>query len=62
MDAKSGQDSNRYKMLIQKIFLDGYRPGTERIEFDRSDLPKAAQKLGIAERNLRYKLKKLGLS
>lgn len=47
MDAKSGQDSNRYKMLIQKIFLDGYRPGTERIEFDRSDLPKAAQKLGM---------------
>jgi hypothetical protein len=45
--AKSDQESNRYKTLIQKIFLDGYRPRIERIEFDRSDLPKAAQQLGM---------------
>jgi hypothetical protein len=44
---KPDPDQNRYKTLIQKIFTDRYRRGSERIEFDRSDLPKAAQLLGI---------------
>jgi hypothetical protein len=47
MAAKAESNLNRYKSLIQKIFLDRYRPGADRLEFERSDLSKAAQQLGM---------------
>lgn len=38
---------NRYQALISKIFFDGYAPEKTAFEFDREDLPKAADELAI---------------
>ncbi len=39
--------SNRYGRIIEKIFTDRYTEGLSVIEFDREDIPAAAQELGI---------------
>jgi hypothetical protein len=45
--------SNRYKALIEKIFLDRYQDGATRVEFERQHLVSAAQALGLdVPRNL----------
>lgn len=38
---------SRYKMLIEKIFFDRFRKGSERIEFERDALETAASDLGL---------------
>lgn len=43
----AGKTDSRYARLIEKIFLDRYKKGLNRIEFDREDLPTTATKLGI---------------
>ena len=40
--------SNRYSQIIARIFLDRYKPGATSIDFERDDLDKAAEALGIA--------------
>ncbi|MYK84091.1 MAG: endonuclease, partial [Gammaproteobacteria bacterium] len=39
--------SNRYKTLIDKIFLDRYADGAVEVPFERSDIEDAARDLGI---------------
>ena len=39
--------SNRYKALIEKIFLDRYARGAVAVPFERSDIEDAASVLGI---------------
>lgn len=46
--ASNGNETNRYKRLIEKIFFDGYSDGTTRIEWNRHDLEGAADRLGFA--------------
>lgn len=43
----SSSSAGRYVQLIEKIFLDRYKKGATRIEFDREDIPAAAKALGI---------------
>lgn len=38
---------NRYKALLEKIFFDAYQEGGTYFEFEREDLPRAAEELGI---------------
>ena len=38
---------NRYARIIEKIFLSNYRPGAEKIPFEREDIARVAKKLGI---------------
>lgn len=45
--APEEKKQNRYKVIIEKIFFDGYKKGSVAIEFDRDDLPRAAKALGI---------------
>jgi hypothetical protein len=44
----SNSSTSRYAQLIEKIFLDRYKRGATRIEFDREDIPAAATQLKIA--------------
>lgn len=39
--------SNRYKALIEKIFLDRYTSGAVEVPFERSDIEDAARALGV---------------
>jgi hypothetical protein len=45
--AKPNDGANRYKALIEKIFLDRYQDGVMEIPFARVDLETAAQALGL---------------
>ncbi|CAO4194266.1 endonuclease [Methylorubrum extorquens] len=46
--AKSGTPpENRYKLLVEKIFFDGFEEGTTRFEFPRTAIEEAAAQLGI---------------
>jgi len=45
---RTAKKQSRYRALIEKIFLDRYRKGATRIEFERDDLVVAARSLGIA--------------
>src|ERR1051326_2440424 len=47
MAKESSETLNRYKRLIEKVFLDRYNPGLTRVEFSREDIPAAADDLGI---------------
>jgi hypothetical protein len=38
---------NRYKALIEKIFFEHYTAGSTEIGFDRDEIPRAAESLGI---------------
>ncbi len=48
MSEESTPTQNRYGRLIEKIFTDRYAPDATLIEFEREDLSKAAEELGIA--------------
>ena len=39
--------ANLYAQLIQKLFLNRFRPGRETVEFERTDIEKAARELGL---------------
>lgn len=39
--------SNAYRQLIGKIFLERYSTGATVVEFDRDDIPQAAEQLGL---------------
>ncbi len=39
--------TNRYQAIIEKIFFDRYKEGATVVEFERTDLEKAAAELGI---------------
>ena len=43
-----GERSNVYKSLIERIFFDRYRDGTRSVEFEREDIPIAAEALGLS--------------
>lgn len=45
--AKPQKDDNRYRAIIEAIFFAKYRKGLVEIDFDREDLPRAAEGLGI---------------
>jgi hypothetical protein len=45
--AKASQSPNRYGALIEKIFLDRYRKGSLRVEFERDELIAMARQLRI---------------
>jgi hypothetical protein len=45
--AKLNDGANRYKALIEKIFLDRYQDGVTQIPFARVDLETAAEALGL---------------
>lgn len=45
--AKTGRGENRYKMLIEKVFVDRYEKGASEVAFERGDLVAAAKSLGI---------------
>lgn len=52
-DPKPNANPNAYQALIEKIFFDGYSIGSTSFEFEREDLPRAAEALGLARpRNL----------
>lgn len=38
---------NRYKQIVEKIFLNHFRPGIEKFEFSREEFVENAKKLGI---------------
>lgn len=38
---------NRYSQLIEKVFLDHFQPGAERVDFTRENLSSAASELGL---------------
>lgn len=38
---------NRYNALIEKVFFDKYKKGATQIRFERDELPRAAEALGI---------------
>lgn len=38
---------NRYSRLIEELFLGRHKPGTREVFFERDDIVRAAQKLGI---------------
>jgi len=42
-----GENQNRYKALIERIFFGHHKKGITKFEFDRDDLPAAAKALGI---------------
>jgi hypothetical protein len=44
---KADSSSNRYKVLIERIFRDRYRKGMSRVEFERDELAAQAAKMGI---------------
>lgn len=46
-DSSDASRSNRYKILIERIFLDRYVEGVEEIAFERADLVEAAKMLGM---------------
>ncbi|WP_441230065.1 endonuclease [Tardiphaga sp. 215_C5_N2_1] len=46
-DPVLGNETNRYKQLIEKIFFDGYKKGAKSIEWERKDLETAAKQLKI---------------
>lgn len=46
-DSSDASRSNRYKILIERIFLDRYGEGVEEIAFERADLVEAAKMLGM---------------
>ena len=46
-DGGAGSATSLYDALIQKIFLDGHRPGASEVPFDRADIPKAAASLDL---------------
>jgi hypothetical protein len=39
--------ANRYSQLIEDIFFQKYKEGNSRVDFQRVDLEKTAEKLGI---------------
>lgn len=41
------KNQNRYSMLIEKIFEQGYRPGATEVPFEREDLVRIATQLGV---------------
>lgn len=43
----SPRGANRYRTLIEKVFLDRYREGQDSVEFDREDLVSAAVACGM---------------
>ena len=45
--ARTADKANNYAQIVEKIFFDRYRPGMTEIEFERDDIPDAAQKLGL---------------
>jgi hypothetical protein len=49
MNSPDNDLGNRYQALIEKIFFDRYLEGLTEFEFIRSDIPAAAQSLGIEE-------------
>lgn len=52
-DAEPKRSTNAYQALVEKIFFDGYSKGETSFEFDREDLPLAAEALGLPRpRNL----------
>ena len=46
-DGGAGSATSLYDALIQKIFLDGHRPGASEVPFDRADIPRAAASLDL---------------
>ncbi len=38
---------NRYEQLIERIFLAHYKRGSTQVTFDRDEIPKMANRLGI---------------
>lgn len=44
---KTNPISNRYKALIERIFLDRFQNGADEVLFSRDDIPEAAAVLGI---------------
>ncbi len=46
--ARAAQSENRYRALIERIFVDRYRKGDLRVEFERDHLVATARRLGIA--------------
>ena len=38
---------NRYEQLIERIFLAHYKRGGKQVTFDREEIPKMANRLGI---------------
>ena len=45
--ARAPQTANRYRQLIERIFLDRYREGDSRVEFERDELIAMAHQLNI---------------
>ena len=43
----ANNNGNRYSQLIEDIFLQKYKDGDARVNFQRADLEKTAKKLGI---------------
>ena len=44
---RTSEQANNYARIAEKIFMDGYRPGVREIEFDRDEIPNAAEALGV---------------
>ena len=40
-------EANRYTKIIEKIFLSGYKKGSRKVQFDRTDIERVAEELGI---------------
>lgn len=40
-------NSNRYTQIIERIFLSHYQEGAREVEFEREDLVRVADELGI---------------
>ncbi len=46
-DPRPSQQLNRYQQIIARVFLSRYQPGNREVAFDREDLVRAAQQLGV---------------
>lgn len=47
MTTPGGRRRNRYEQIIERIFLDHYTEGIREIEFDRQEIRRVAEELGI---------------
>jgi hypothetical protein len=48
MSDKAPKARTRYEQIIEKIFVEGYKDGMTEIPFERTNLTRAAEELGIA--------------
>ncbi len=44
---KADQDSSRYALIMEQIFLSRYMPGSREIAFEREDITRTAAELGV---------------